>query len=90
MSNTMAAINLGAILESRGESLLWLAKKTNIEYKSLHRYLTNESSGIQTEHISAICNALDCEPNDLFTVNKRLKKVQKKLRPARKSASASK
>jgi DNA-binding Xre family transcriptional regulator len=87
IDGNMSALNLDYWLKERGRNLLWLSKKTNIEYKSLHRYLTNQNSGIQMEHVSAICNALSITPNDLFNVNKRLRRVEKKERARAKTAA---
>lgn len=87
IDGNMSALNLEELLEQQGKSLLWLSEQTNIEYKSLHRYLTNQNSGIQMEHVSAICNALNITPNELFTVNKRLKRIKKKERARSKTAS---
>ena len=61
----MIRLRLKDLLKERNQSLYWLAEKSGVSYKTIHR-LSNGSEGIQFGTLSKLCDALECVPADLF------------------------
>jgi putative transcriptional regulator len=62
----MIQLRLEQQLEARGESLYWLAKQTGVAYSTLWKLKTADTQGISYGVLDKLCNALECEPGDLF------------------------
>lgn len=61
-------LRLEGLLEERGRSLYWLAKEIGAAYNHLHRFKSGAAAGITFDMLGRICEALECEPGDLFEV----------------------
>ena len=62
----MIQLRIESILESRGLSIYWLAKKTSIDYPILWKLVHRRMRGFPFEYIDRICEALGCQPGDLM------------------------
>jgi putative transcriptional regulator len=68
----MVKVELEKLLE--GRSLYWLSRQTGIRWATLAAMQNGKAQRVNLEDIESICNALGCEPGDLFT------KVERKPR----------
>ncbi len=59
-------IRLDRMLADRKMSLNELAEKVGMTNVNLSNLKTGKMKGIRFETMCAICNALDCQPGDLF------------------------
>jgi putative transcriptional regulator len=59
-------------LEERGLSLRWLSIHSNVAYTTLHKLKTGKQRGISFGVLQRLCEALDCEPSDLFSARNQL------------------
>jgi len=63
----MIKMNVDHILAERGHTRYWLVKQMQTTYKTINGICDNTLTGIQMETIEKLCQALECEPRDLFT-----------------------
>ena len=54
------------LLEQRGKTKYWLYKQMGTSYNALDKMVKNETKMIKFANIEALCNILECEPNELF------------------------
>ena len=54
------------ILAEKGKTRYWLYMQLGLSYQNFKRILENETSSIKFENLKAICDILECTPNDLF------------------------
>ena len=54
------------ILKEKGKTRYWLYMQLGLSYQNFKRILENETSSIKFENLKAICDILECTPNDLF------------------------
>lgn len=54
------------ILEEKGRSKYWLYIQLGLSYQNFNRIVNNETKSIKFENLQALCQILDCTPNDLF------------------------
>lgn len=54
------------MMADRKMALYELAEKTDMTNVNLSNLKTGKMKGIRFETMNAICNALDCQPGDLF------------------------
>ena len=54
------------ILAERGKTRYWLYIQLGLSYQNFKRLIENETSAIKFENLKAICDILECTPNDLF------------------------
>ncbi|MCQ2465582.1 MAG: helix-turn-helix transcriptional regulator [Oscillospiraceae bacterium] len=59
-------IRLDRMMADRKMALYELAEKTDMTNVNLSNLKTGKMKGIRFETMNAICNALDCQPGDLF------------------------
>ena len=59
-------IRLDRIMADRKMSLNELAEKVGMSNVNLSNLKTSKMKGIRFETMTAICDALDCQPGDLF------------------------
>jgi putative transcriptional regulator len=63
-------LGLKKLLDDRGKSILWLANETGITYTAIHNLVTKEPESIRLHTLAQICEALDCEPNDVLVIDR--------------------
>ena len=54
------------ILAEKGKTRYWLYMQLGLSYQNFKKILENETSAIKFENLRAICDILECTPNDLF------------------------
>ena len=57
------------VLKEQNKSRYWLANQTGITYPNITNLCNNKTSSIKFEMIDKLCNALKCNPNDIFEVS---------------------
>ena len=59
---------LGALLDARGLTLVQLAALTGVTVANLSVLKNDRARAVRFSTLTAICDALDCQPGDLFQV----------------------
>lgn len=59
---------LDTVLEARGMTLTELSARTGITMANLSILKTNKARAVRFTTLTAICDALECSPGDLFTI----------------------
>lgn len=54
------------ILKEKGKTRYWLYIQLGLSYQNFKRIVENETGAIKFENLKAICDILECTPNDLF------------------------
>ena len=54
------------ILNEKGKTKYWLYMQLGLSYQNFNRLVNNETNGIKFENLKALCDILECTPNDLF------------------------
>ena len=54
------------MLKEKGKSKYWLYIQLGLSYQNFNRIVNNETKSIKFENLKAICDILECTPNDLF------------------------
>ena len=65
----MVRFNIEALLEKKGKTRYWLAKQTGMSHQNITKMAYNQAKGIRLETLEALCQVLDCTPNDLFVID---------------------
>lgn len=60
--------HLDDLLEARGLTLVALAEMVGVTPVNLSVLKNNRAKAIRYATLTALCDALDCQPGDLFTV----------------------
>ena len=62
----MITLDVLRLLEQRGKTKYWLYKQLGMSYQNFNRIVNNETKSIRYENIEALCQLLECTPNQLF------------------------
>ena len=54
------------ILKEKGKTKYWLYIQLGMSYQNFNRLVKNETKGIKFENLKALCDILECTPNELF------------------------
>lgn len=54
------------ILNEKGKSRYWLYMQLGMSYQNFKKLVENDTKGIKFENLQALCDILECTPNDLF------------------------
>ena len=54
------------ILKERGKTKYWLYMQLGLSYQNFNRLVSNQTSAIKFENLEALCQILNCTPNELF------------------------
>ena len=54
------------ILNERGKTKYWLYMQMGLSYQNFNNLVNNNTSAIKFENLKALCDILECTPNDLF------------------------
>ncbi|MDO5671213.1 MAG: helix-turn-helix transcriptional regulator [Corynebacterium sp.] len=60
--------HLGELLDARGLTIAELSKRVDITPVNLSKLKNNRAKAIRFTTLIALCEELDCQPGDLFTV----------------------
>ena len=62
----MIQLDVLRLLQEQGKSKYWLYKQLGMSYQNFSKMVNNETKSIRYENIDAMCQLLNCTPNDLF------------------------
>ena len=62
----MAKLDIFPLLEQQGKRKYWLYKQLGMSYQN---FVNNETTSIRYENIEAICQLLNCTPNDIIKLD---------------------
>lgn len=65
----MVRLRVVPLLEQKGKSKYWLYKQLGMSYQNFSRMIHNETKSIKYERIEALCQILECTPNELFELD---------------------
>lgn len=54
------------ILKEKGKSKYWLYIQMGLSYQNFNKLVNNQTNGIKFENLKALCDILECSPNELF------------------------
>ena len=54
------------ILKERGKTKYWLYMQLGLSYQNFNNLVNNKTGSIKFENLKALCDILECTPNDLF------------------------
>jgi putative transcriptional regulator len=57
------------LLEKKGKTKYWLYKQMGMSYQNFNKMINNQTQSIRYDNIEAICQILECSPNNLFEIN---------------------
>ncbi len=55
------------ILKEKQKTKYWLYIQMGLSYQNFNKLVNNRTKGIKFENLKALCEILECTPNDLFT-----------------------
>ena len=59
-------LRIEEILKEKGKTKYWLYIQIGMCYQNFNRLVKNETKGIKFENLKALCDILECTPNELF------------------------
>ena len=54
------------ILKEKGKTKYWLNMQLGLSFQNFNKMAYNQTKGIKFETLQALCDILECTPNDLF------------------------
>ena len=54
------------ILKEKGKTKYWLNMQMGLSYQNFNNMVYNNTKGIKLDNLQALCDILECTPNDLF------------------------
>ena len=70
----MLKLNVLEILKKQGKTKYWLFNQLNqfgnMSYTNFNNIISNKTKSIKYENIEKLCKILNCQPNDLFKIEK--------------------
>ncbi len=54
------------LLEQRQKTKYWLYKQMGMSYQNFNRMVNNETKAIKFDNLEAVCQILECTPNEIF------------------------
>ena len=54
------------ILKEKGKSKYWLYIRLGMSYQNFNNLVENRTKSVKFENLKALCDILECTPNDLF------------------------
>ena len=64
----MIRLNVLELLEKKGKTRYWLYKKLGMSYQNFNNIIHNNTKSIRFTTIEALCDILECTPNELFII----------------------
>ena len=62
----MVKLNVLTLLGKQNKTKYWLYKQLGMSYQNFNNMITNRTKSIKYEMIDALCQILECTPNELF------------------------
>ena len=54
------------ILKQKNKTKYWLYIQLGLSYQNFNKMVNNQTNAIKFENLRALCDILECTPNDLF------------------------
>ncbi|MCM1546571.1 MAG: helix-turn-helix transcriptional regulator [Clostridiales bacterium] len=54
------------ILKEKGKTKYWLNMQLGLSFQNFNNMVYNKTKSIKFENLKALCEILECTPNDLF------------------------
>ena len=54
------------ILKEKEKTKYWLYIQLGLSYQNFNKMVNNQTNAIKFENLQALCDILECTPNDLF------------------------
>ncbi len=54
------------ILKEKGKTKYWLNMQLGLSFQNFNNMVYNKTKSIKFENLEALCDILECTPNDLF------------------------
>ncbi len=54
------------ILKEKNKTKYWLYIQLGLSYQNFNKMVNNQTKSIKFENLQALCDILECSPNDLF------------------------
>lgn len=54
------------MLKEKGKTRYWLYMQLGLSYQNFKKLVENKTGAIKFENLKALCDILECTPNDLF------------------------
>lgn len=64
----MIKLNILKLLYNKNKTKYWLYKQLGMSYGNFIKMVNNETKMIKLENIEALCQILECTPNELFVI----------------------
>lgn len=64
----MIKLNILKLLYNKNKTKYWLYKQLGMSYGNFIKMVNNETKMIKLENIEALCQILECTPNELFII----------------------
>lgn len=65
-TQAMIILQLGEMLEERGQTVYWLWKQTGIRYATVWQMSKGDIARLNLDVLDRICEVLECQPGDLL------------------------
>ena len=59
------------MLKQKGKSKYWLYKQMGLSYQNFNHMVNNETKSIKFDNLEALCQILECTPNDILSYSKK-------------------
>ena len=63
-------IKINELLDQKQKSRYWLAKQIGMTHQNLTKLANNQTESIKFNYLEKICDALECTPNDILSIEK--------------------
>lgn len=70
----MILVNVNQMLKKQKKTKYWFVKNMGGSYQSLSNLINNKTKSIHFETLERICELLDCEPGDIITRKRTIKR----------------
>lgn len=86
----MIEVRIDRLLKAHERTFYWLAKETGISHTTLWRLKKGKALGINFITLEKLCQALNCQPGDVFAFsNHKKQRTKKRLNTHASGRSAS-
>ena len=63
---TIMKLRVLEILKEKGKTKYWLNMQMGLSFQNFNNMVYNRTKSIKYENLQALCDILECTPNDLF------------------------
>lgn len=59
-------LRIKEILNEKHKTKYWLYNQLGLSYQNFNKIINNQTESIKFKNLKALCDILECTPNDLF------------------------